>query len=655
MNACRLWLCSGNDMTLNSLRWLLISLCLVLLLLVPHLTPWVPALAYALYLWRYWLAWKGKPLPGMFILLPVTLLGALGILVSYGGLFGRDAGVALLTLMTALKTMETRSRRDMTLAVYLGYFLCISAFLFSQTIPVALFMAAPILVLTATLIGLSHANGELDLAQKLKLAGLILAQAAPVMIAMFVLFPRVPGPLWGIPQDMARGATGLSEDMSPGSISDLSRSDAVAFRAVFSSTPPNTAVLYWRGPVFWQYDGRTWRAGEPAKPIAKPGYKTSSSTVLYTVTLEAHNKPWLFLLDLPEKLPGIGTLTADYQYLSRRPVQQRVRYEASSTLNYVEGSTLDAYSRRRALQLPPFGNQRAHALAEQWLAETRDPQQLIIKALNMYRADFTYTLSPPPLGASSVDGFLFDTKKGFCEHYAGSFVFLMRAAGVPARVVTGYQGGQLNPMGDYLIVRQSDAHAWAEVWLEGRGWVRVDPTAAVSPQRVELGIAAALPGTELLPDMARPELTWLRRMNLRWDVVNNGWNQWILGYNQQRQMEFLAKLAGSRMDWGDMALWLTGLLTAIIGIITAIMLREALPGNDPVQLDWLRFRKKLARAGVAIFPHEGPHDFTLRAARQLPQAGTDIKRIGALYLGLRYGDATNMAELQLLVRRFRLR
>lgn len=643
---------------ISNLRWLLVSLASVLLLHAANLTPWVPALALALYMWRYWLAWKGKPLPGMVILLPITLLGALGILVSYGGLFGRDAGVALLTLMTALKTMEARSRRDMTLAVYLGYFLCICAFLFSQAIPIALFMAAPILALTATLIGLNHVNGELASAHKLKLAGLMLAQAAPVMIALFVLFPRVPGPLWGIPQDMARGMTGLSDDMSPGSISNLSRSDAVAFRAVFNGVPPPTSGLYWRGPVFWQYDGRTWRAGEPAKLLGKTAFKANSAPVEYTVTLEPHNKPWLFLLDLPAKLPGIGMLTTDYQYLSRRSVRQRLRYDAASTLDYVEGGTLDAYTRRRALQLPSFGNQRTRALAEQWLEETRDPQALVDKALAMYRADFTYTLSPPPLGASGVDGFLFDTKKGFCEHYAGSFVFLMRAAGVPARVVTGYQGGQLNPMGDYLIVRQSDAHAWAEVWLEGRGWARVDPTAAVSPQRVEQGIAAALPDTDLLPAMARPELTFMKRLNLRWDVVNNGWNQWVLGYNQQRQMEFLAKLAGSRVDWGDMALWLTGLLTAIVGIIAAFILREALPKNDPVQLAWLRFRKKLARAGVALFPHEGPRDFTQRAARQLPQAGARIERIGTLYLLLRYralASAQGIVQLQRLVREFRLK
>jgi transglutaminase-like putative cysteine protease len=627
----------------HHLRWVLGSLGLVLLLHAYNLVPWVPLLALALGVWRYWLALRRRPLPGMKLLLPITAAGTLGILASYGGIFGRDAGVALLTVMTALKTMETRSRRDMTLAIYLGYFLCICAFLFSQTIPVALLITLPVTLLTATLVGLSHANGALPSRHKFRVAGVMLAQAAPIMLAMFLLFPRVPGPLWGIPQDM-----------SPGSISELSRSDAIAFRVAFKGAPPPSASLYWRGPVFWDYDGRTWRSAWPARRILRPQFEPLSAETAYTVTLEPHNKPWLFVLDRPLRLPNIGALTADYQFLSRLPVRQRIRYDAASSIAFRETDRLDPYLRQRALHLPDYGNPRTRHLAAQWLAETQEPQALIRRALAMYHADFTYTLTPPPLGTSSVDGFLFDTKKGFCEHYAGSFVFLMRALGIPARVVTGYQGGQQNPMGDYFIVRQSDAHAWAEVWLDGRGWVRVDPTAAVAPERVERGIAAALPANEPLPEMARPGLDWLKHFNYGWDAVNNGWNQWVLGYNQQRQAEVLTRLTGSRLDWGDMALWLTGLLSLVVGALSAFMLREALPTRDPVQRAWLRFRKKLARAGVALHPHEGPRDFTQRAARELPAGSDRIARIGALYLDLRYAERGDVMELQRLVRELRL-
>ncbi len=637
----------------HHVRWLLLSLGLVLLLHAAQLVPWVPLLALALGLWRFALLIRQRPLPGMLVLLPITVAAALGILFTYGGLFGRDAGVALLTLMTALKTMETRSRRDLTLLIFLGYFLSICAFLFSQTIPVALFVTLPVVALTATLVGLSHPNGELPAAAKIRHSAVMLAQALPVMLVLFVLFPRIPGPLWGIPQDMARGQTGLSDDMSPGSISELSQSGAAAFRVTFRGTLPPANSLYWRGPVLWHYDGRTWRAGSAVQPMTQTSYEALSTPVSYTVTLEPHNKPWLFVLDRPAGLPDIGLLTTDYQFLSRQPIRQRLRYEASSSLSYRDSNPLDEDEYARALQLPAFGNQRTRALAAQWREETQDHEQLIRRALDMYNASFTYTLRPPVLGASAVDGFLFDTKKGFCEHYAGSFVFLMRAAGVPARVVTGYQGGEHNPVSDYLIVRQSDAHAWAEVWLEGRGWVRIDPTAAVAPERVEQGIAAALPDFEPLPMLVRPELTWLKRLDLGWDAVNNGWNQWILGYNQQRQMEFLARLAGSRINWGDMTLWLTGLLTMVVGVIAAFMLRESLPENDPALAAWIRFRKKLARAGVTIYPYEGPRHFTRRASRLLFRSRTEIERIGTLYLALRYGGQSSVAELQRLVREFR--
>jgi transglutaminase-like putative cysteine protease len=643
----------------STLRWTLLALGLALLPHFANLVIWVPSMALALGLWRLYLAHHQRPLPGIALLLPLTLAGSLGIMVSYGGLFGQDAGVALLTLMTALKTLEAKSRRDLTLTVYLGYFLCICAFLFSQSIPLATYMPLPLLALTATLIGINHTNGGLTSAQRLKLAGEMLLQAVPVMLIMFVLFPRVPGPLWGIPQATARGVTGLSEDMSPGSISALTRSDAVAFRATFRGAPPPSALLYWRGPVLWHFDGHTWRAGERPALRSQPSRETGTTPVEYTITLEPHDKHWLFVLDRPARIPGIGMLTSDHQVLARQPVRQRLRYDAASHLEYREAGPLDAHSRVRALQLPPYGNPRARALALQWQAENRDPQAIIRQALARFEADFTYTLTPPPLPETdTVDGFLFDTRKGFCEHFASSFVFLMRAAGIPARVVTGYQGGQANPLGDYLIVRQSDAHAWAEVWLEGRGWVRVDPTAAVSPLRVEQGVAAALPATEPLPALARMEMTWLKRLNLGWDALNNGWNQWVLGYNQQRQMEFLTRLSGSRPDWGDMALWLTGLLVLVVGTTAAFLLRSTWPVPDPVQRAWRHFQHKLARAGVAPNVTEGPRDFAERASRRLPHQQAQIRSIVALYERLRYGgppDDAGIALLQRLVRQFRPR
>jgi hypothetical protein len=255
-----------------------------------------------------------------------------------------------------------------------------------------------------------------------------------------------------------------------------------------------------------------------------------------------------------------------------------------------------------------------------------------------------------------VDGFLFNTKKGFCEHYASSFVFLMRAAGVPARVVTGYQGGEINPVGEYMIIRQADAHAWAEVWLDGQGWVRVDPTSAVSPARIQSGIASALPASEPLPALVRPSP--FKRLRLGWDSINNGWNQWVLGYNQQRQTEFLSKISGSKVTRGDMALWLSVLLIVIVGLIALWVLRPSRNTHDATQNAWLKFQAKLARAGLQRQPAEGPLDFAVRAAQAFPACQERIDNIVELYLPLRYGGGNNarqIAQLQRHVREFKAR
>ncbi|HEY8084860.1 MAG TPA: DUF3488 and transglutaminase-like domain-containing protein, partial [Methylophilaceae bacterium] len=580
-------------------------------------------------------------LPGNLILLPLVILAALGVIYTFGGLAGRDASSALFTLLLAFKTMESRSLRDFTLVVLLGYFLTVCTFLFSQTLLIAMLTVIPLLALTTALISLNHREKEETSDALLSLSARLIAQALPVMLILFVLFPRAPGPLWGVPRDATRGMTGLASEMSPGSISNLSRSDAVAFRVAFQGNAPDPSQLYWRGPVLWDYDGRVWRSNHIEHASPDNTLSADSAPISYSVTLEPHNKPWLLVLDMPVKIGSAGFLTTDFQYQSRQPVRTRIRYEATSALRYHENNVLDESDRTRALRLPQFGNERAHELGREWAAQTSDPDALIRKAMNLFAHDFSYTLTPPPLGASAVDGFLFNTKKGFCEHYASSFVFLMRAAGVPARVVTGYQGGEFNQLGEYMIVRQTDAHAWAEVWIDGRGWVRVDPTSAVAPQRVESGIASALPADEPLPALARPSL--FRRLNLGWDAVNNDWNQWVLGYNQQRQTEFLSKLTGSTVSRGDMALWLSYLLIVIVGAIALWVLRPTSNKLDAVQTAWNRFQKKLARAGLHRNPAEGPLDFAVRAAQTFPASQSAIEMIVELYLPLRYGD-NNSAE-----------
>jgi transglutaminase-like putative cysteine protease len=348
----------------------------------------------------------------------------------------------------------------------------------------------------------------------------------------------------------------------------------------------------------------------------------------------------LFALDLPAKLAPRSRFTSDYQMLANRPVRQRVRYEMTSHTSYRLGyEGLTPLERRRGLQLPEGYNWRARALAENMRQAARNDRDMLDQVLSMFRTQqFFYTLSPPLLGQDPIDDFLFNTRSGFCEHYASAFVFLMRAAGIPARVVTGYQGGELNPIGNYMIVRQSEAHAWAEVWFEESGWERVDPTAAVSPLRVESGIAAALPATGQLPLLGRRDIPWMRQLRFTWDSLANNWNQWVLGYNPERQYWLFSRIGLDRATWQTLAMILiaaTSLITA--GFAAAMLRRLGRRRRDPVAAIYARFCRKLARHGAARAPSEGPADFADRAARQFPNAAASIHTITQTYIKLRYG------------------
>ena len=332
-----------------------------------------------------------------------------------------------------------------------------------------------------------------------------------------------------------------------------------------------------------------------------------------------------------------------------------MRYDMRSYTNFAEGGADSPDDLRQGLQLPAGFDPRARRLAQEWAADGADGAAIAQKALNYFREQgFVYTLDPPLLGRDSVDEFLFGSKRGFCEHYASSFVFLMRAAGVPARVVTGYQGGEINPVDGYMIVRQSDAHAWAEVWLRGRGWVRVDPTAAVSPLRVESGVAAAVPATDPLPLMTRTTLHWLLDLRYNWDALANKWNQLVLGYNPERQRQFLSRIGMSEPSWENMALTLFWGVSGLLALLTAWLLRR-MRTLDPVQRLWLRFCAKLGKSGCVRAAHEGPVDFVERTAARYPAKAERIRAIGARYIALRYGESADsrmLAELRLLVREF---
>ena len=617
--------------------WLFASALVTIAPHVLHQAYWLSALAGLLMFWAIRLWWKDERLPGRWVLFLLVIVGCSGILLEFRTLFGRDAGVAMLVVFMAMKLLELKSQRDAVVVVVLGYFLLLTHYFYSQSIPTGLWLLFALWLVTATLIRL-HGGPASTTRASLRYAASLCLQAIPFMLVLYLLFPRISGPLWGLPSDAHAGMTGLSDTMSPGSISRLAQSADIAFRARFSTTPPAKQKLYWRGPVMEQFDGTTWRLHDNRG--TSPQLETLSAPLRYEMTLEPHNQRWILALDAPVQLPEALKASNVLAVTQRLPVTERRRYELAASLDYRFNVDEDPRALSRNLALPPGVNPQARALAERWRNSDHRPSAIIGQAQALFAAEFTYTLQPPLLGQNGIDEFLFKTRRGFCEHYAGAFVFLMRAAGIPARVVSGYQGGEFNPLDGYLVIRQSDAHAWAEVWLEGQGWVRVDPTASVSPTRIETGIADALPFGEPLPALVQWRADWLRTLRYRWEAVNNAWNQHILGYDPQRQRELLSRLGLPETDWRSLATVLGIACSLLVAAMTAWTLYQR-PAIDPARRLWLTALRQLARRQVDCAPWETPMAVAQRVREQRPELAETFQNVVDAYLQARYGKSNN--------------
>src|SRR5579885_3161111 len=639
---------SSPALTLERIAWLVAALLVIILPHALRQPPWVITVFLALAGWRI-LGFTGRlPLPDAQhppLALLKQALGLLIFVVVYLGndrTLGRDAGVSLLIMLLGLKVLEMQRVREYYLVAMLGYFLVITHFFYSQTLLLACYLLGGVMLLTASLIGFQDARRALPALGRLSLASRLMAHALPLMVLMFFLFPRAAGPLWSLPKDAHAGLSGLSEEMSPGLISQLGLNDNPAFRVEF------------KGPALARSNGQTWSRGVTGD-LAPPPIQGHGARYEYTITLEPHNQRWLFVLEQPSALPAGSRLTRDLRVLVPNPVVQRLRYTAQS---YLRSVVTDFNPREiaEALELPRGFHPRAIELARQWRGQSQAPIDVVRRALEYFRSEpFYYTLTPPLLQGDSVDEFLFDTRRGFCEHYAAAFTILMRAAGIPARVVTGYQGGEYNAIGGYLIVRQRDAHAWSEVWLGDRGWVRVDPTAAVAPNRIERGIDQVLPEPILdmpfeLHNVAVRQV--LKQFHDVWDTVNNRWNQWVLGYNARRQTELMSQF-GFEPNLGNLALTFV-IATSALAFCTALWLLRRQTRPDPARAAYDRFCAKLARRGVRRARHEGPQDYARRAAVARPRQAGSILRISDLYVQARYaGDQRALRNLQQAVRSFR--
>jgi len=614
-----------------------------------HLKPWVTGFVLAVCAWRLLAERREWRMPGT----PLRALIALGVtaavILGYSTITGLDGGTALLALMSALKLLETRTARDHTVLIFIGWFLCLAAFLYAQDIATAAWVLPTVWLLAAALLEVSRHGQDGSSLRPFRTTGAMLLKAAPIALILFLFFPRLAGSFWGAPS-AERALSGLTDEMSPGDISDLTLNDIVAFRVRFSGDPPPPALRYWRGPVLSEFDGYSWSRGD-AQSIYRPTVNHAGAPVDYTVTLEPTGQQMLFALDMVERwTPGLARQSWDFGLRTRYPVHTVLRYDARSYPRYRAGSEISKALQNLSLQLPRGRNPRAAEFARNLRASSGSDSTYIQAVLDLFRKqDFYYTLTPPGLERDSVDDFLFNTRQGFCGHYASAFTMLMRAAGIPARVVAGYQGGDWNPIGGYLIVRQSHAHAWSEVWLADSGWRRVDPTAAIAPERIERGFESAFQGGELLPGgLMRDSNFWWQAVMI-WDNVNERWNDWVIQFDRASQEELLLTLGFDDPDWRAFGLVLGAGLTLGIALLFFWLAWEFRPRRgDPAVRSYRRFVSRLERRGIESPVGEAPRDFALRIRRLRPDLGVTALAITETYLRLRYLPAPSAGDLRLL-------
>ena len=630
-----------------------------------NLPVWTSALAGGLLLWRGWLAWAGRPLPGRWTVAALLVVAVAGTLLTHRTILGRDAGVTLIVMLLALKTLELRARRDAMVVFFLGFFTMLSNFFFSQSLLTAAAMLVALLGLLMALVNAHMPVGRPPLAQTFRMAGTMALLGAPIMVALFMLFPRM-APLWGMPGENLTGRSGLSGTMRVGEMAEIALDERVAIRLRFEGAPtdvPPQSALYFRGPVMTSFDGRQWQA-EPfredsawAARVAVPAsLQVSGPAVRYEVTLEPQRQPWLMVLEATPDAPQLPNMqaymTQDLQWMTTRPITEVLRYQAVSYPQFRHGPQQAVQQLRVYTELPTGFNPRTLALAAQMRADpalaTASAETLVNAVLQRLRTGgYSYSLDPGVYGEHTADEFWFDRKEGFCEHIASAFAVLMRALDVPTRIVTGYQGGERNPVDGYWTVRNADAHAWAEVWMEGRGWVRVDPTGAIAPNRVGAFQRLRAPQGALATAMGTLSPGMVQNLRAVWEAVNNSWNQWVLNYTQRRQLDLLKALGFESPSWQD--------LTTLLG---TLVLAAALGGmgwsawersqHDP----WLRLlartRQRLARAGLAL-----PDNLPPRAMAQQVQAhfGAPAQSLSDWLLQLeqlRYAPrpATELAQLR---------
>ena len=657
----------------DALLWVLLAQAIAIAPLFFQLHLWIPALWMLMLLWRVGIYLGRAGYPGFVLKTVIGCACIAGLVSSYYGSFTLEAAVAILVVGFVLKLIEMRTRKDVLIVLYTCFFALAAQLLFSQSFGSSIYALFSFsLIITALAAIYQHRDMAL-LARYWQGAKIVLL-AIPGMLILFLLLPRL-GPIWHVPNAAPKAATGFGDTVAPGDITQLTRSGEIAFRVTFyyhnerdgslevakrdNKAVPVASERYWRALVLDEYDGRAWRKSETDFFSASQGaashtpadiwgleYEEDALQYHYDIMLEPHQRRRLFVLPAPLKASARQDrlfFRPDLLLVSETKVLQRKQYRVSSVNAYrFAAQSLDSVVRRRNLTLPPSDNPQTRQLARRWLLEGLSPEQRVDRALLLFQQSFSYTLAPPPLGANAVDDFLFTTQRGFCEHFASSFVFFMRALNIPARVVVGYQGGEFNDQEDFLTVRQSDAHAWAEVWLSEKGWTRIDPTASVVPERIELGLSNAV-GQEESKYIGSD--SWftssnrlLQQLQRAGDALSYRWHRWVLDYSPSGQRDLITRLLGGTAPWRIMLAFFVVAGIVAFMLFMVVWLAELRAGPSYSERWYQRHLKRLAKLGYDRGVGETPLDFARRIAEQRPEWRSDLQTIALIFNAVEYND-----------------
>ena len=623
----------------NSLLMLMAAFSIVTIPHIAQVSPWIIGAGLFCVWWRWRIFIGRSNFLSIWMKALLVVICGTAVVLSEGVTQNLETWAALLIMSFSLKLLETKTQRDAYVVVFIAYFVIAIEFIFNHSIGIVIYELCALILVTAATIGMNQFHTRVEIFKSVKIASKILAQAIPLMIVLFVIFPRI-GPIWSISSPNQQARSGLSSEMTPGDIAKLSLSNEIAFRAIFKDTPPATSDLYWRGRVYTNFKNGTWSETDiPAKfsNINKIDWNNNpetawfipeinhetADTIAYSILLEPTYNRWLVGMDLAiPQTSSMGT-TWDYKLINRLPVQSLLKYEVNTYPNVTLNTWLPEFLRNLTTKIDDNDNPQTILFAKKLYAESKNPEDFVEKIQeNIRNQPFHYTLEPPKLEKeNSIDQFWFETRQGFCTHYAGATVYMLRAAGIPARMVGGYQGGEINPITKHVVVRQYLAHAWVEYWIPKKGWQRIDPTAAVAPSRIHDGLSAALPENDLnslsiFSNARINRMPTLQKIMFLFESIEHRWNLFIIGYNSELQINLLEKLLGKVTAFKIVIVLLAGAFLSTIFVAISLFLSGRGKKTHPVVKVFQHFSKRMAKLGVIRKPHESPALFVESACKK---------------------------------------